>query len=122
MTKAEMVRLAAERVMGWRMDVDFEVRLGHLLTISDTTRRPWSAIFDPTERDADALMLLDKLAGQGYAYTIQLLIDPVDQARSVCVSLRAFGKLRTETAIAPTRPFAILKAALRAVGVEVPDA
>lgn len=129
MTDAELVRAAAERVMGWRVhfrNTAFWVKADEERGIMKTVEACVSK-WNPLTSDADAFMLCDKMAELGYGWRLDF--DGMDSASFVENPQRYSGNrdlreeydsLHDRAAVCGfDRRKCIVLAALRAVGVEV---
>lgn len=112
MTDAEMVRLAAEKVMGWEAKESW------------TTVMIWQPVginclhWNPLTSDADCWMLVEKLQEQGWGIRVAVHVGGYLRGTSVRIyRYEPFIQFRIEEM--PDRRRAIVLACLRAVGVDV---
>jgi hypothetical protein len=134
MTDAELVKLAAERVMGWQV---LEQHGGLIAFNTKTVWKHWIVeppddpcktfptlgTWNPLTSDTDAMMLVDAIPDT--VFTLEHLYAPKLLEWRWLANFGTSGAFGTVivrgVAASPDRCRAITQAAVRAVGVEVPE-
>ncbi len=126
MNDTEMVRAAAERVMGWSLTDRVANGWGHgpevYMTGEDPEQEDSSPTFqgfDPLNKISHAWMLVEKLGTRpNSAFAVTIATDLKGSTYAARFGLLADGRIGNSVDGA-TAPRAITLAALKAVGVEV---
>ena len=131
MTDNELIRAAAERVMGWAV-IPFHAKIEKKIypalienashdwcLIAD--KRSWARKWNPLASDADAFMLVDAIHSRGeYWFRLTTRWDKVNWSAGWTTQECTGWNGRMDIEVTdPDRRRAIVLAALRAVGVDV---